>query len=266
MLLMGDSKSGKTGSLAPLVGPDLDFNLRILDMDNGLDPLKAIIESDYPDRLDRVDYRTIRDKRKATPLGSVIDGPPRAFITALKMLDHWRYDDVDLGVPSEWGPSCILVIDSLTFLSDAAYDWREPLTPRGKGGDYDQRAVYGGAQDAIEQVLALVTSESFRTNVIVISHIKYIERQDRTIKGYPTAVGAALSPQIPRYFNTVALFETGPGGKRSLKTQSTALIDLANPKAFEMAPSYPIETGMGDFFKILRGTPHTKPQPKLRKI
>lgn len=249
LLLIGDSKSGKTGALAPLAAK---FKLRIIDFDNGLDALAQIVRRDNPKALENIEYRTLRDRLKSTPMGSVVDGQATAFIEALRMLDHWKYDGVDLGKPAEWGPECILVLDSLTFMSDAAFRFREPLVPRSKDGKYDVRAVYKDAQDAIESVLALLTSESFRTNVIVISHVRYVDNPDGTKKGYPTAIGSALSPQIPRYFNSVALAQTGPGGKRQIQTAATAMIDLANPAAFKMLPTLPIETGLGTFFDVLR--------------
>jgi|SRR6516162_4626423 hypothetical protein len=264
LLVLGDSGSGKSGALASLVKSG--YHLRIVDMDNGLETLKQYILKECPEKIEGVEFRTLRDKRKASPSGPIIDGPPKAFVEAIRMLDRWRYVDeggneIDLGVPAEWGPDVILVIDSLTFLSDAAYDWREPLTPKGKEGKYDQRAVYKDAQDAIESVLALVTSEAFRTNVIVTSHVKYVDNPDGTKKGYPTAVGSALSPQIPRYFNTVALFQTKAGGKRTLHTAATAMIDLKNPKPFEMAKEYPIETGLADLFSVLRSPPQQQEEP-----
>ena len=157
-----------------------------------------------------------------------------------------------------------MVIDSLTFMSDAAFDFREPLAPKSRDGKYDMRAVYGDAQGAIENVLALLTSESFRTNVIVISHIKYVDNPDGTRKGYPTAIGSALSPVIPRYFNSVALCQTSAGGKRTIQTEATAMIDLKNPKPFAMAKAYPIETGLADFFAVLREPPKAT-KPKLVK-
>ena len=46
MLLEGDSGSGKTGSLASLVAAG--FSLRILDMDNGLEPLKQFVQKECP--------------------------------------------------------------------------------------------------------------------------------------------------------------------------------------------------------------------------
>ena len=258
MLLEGDSGSGKTGALTSLVAAG--YHLRILDMDNGLETLKQFVLRECPDRIGDIEYRTLRDVYKASPLGPVISGPPKAFVEALKLLDHWKYDDVDLGKPGEWGADCILVLDSLTFLSDSAFAWAEPLAAAQK----DRRAIYGLAQDAVEKVLALLTSPSFETNVIVTSHIKYIENPDGSRKGYPTAVGSALSPVIPRYFNSVALCQTSAGGKRTIQTAVTAMIDLKNPKPFEMLPSYPISSGLADFFSVLRSPP-TQPS-KIRKI
>jgi len=258
LLIEGDSGSGKTGALTSLVSAG--YNLRILDMDNGLETLKQFVLKECPDRIANVEFRTLRDKRKASPLGPIIDGQPKAFIAALNMIDRWRYKnedgtETDLGVPAEWGPSCILVIDSLTLLSDAAFDFREPLVPKSAQGKYDARAVYKDAQDAIETMVSYLTSEGFRTNVIVNSHVRYVDNPDGTKKGYPTTVGSALSPKIPMYFNSVALCQTSAGGKRTIQTIATAMIDLKNPKPFAMAPTYPIETGLADFFKVLREQP-----------
>ena len=265
LLVLGDSGSGKSGALASLVKSG--YHLRIVDMDNGLETLKQYILKECPEKIEGVEFRTLRDKRKASPSGPIIDGAPKAFVEAIRMLDRWRYVDeggneIDLGIPAQWGPDCILIIDSLTFLSDAAFDFREPLTPKSKtSGQFDARAVYKDAQDAIEGVLALLTSEEFRTNVIVNAHVRYVDNPDGTKKGYPTAVGSALSPQIPRYFNTVALFQTKAGGKRTLHTAATAMIDLKNPKPFEMAKEYPIETGLADLFSVLRSPPQQQEEP-----
>lgn len=249
LLLIGDPKSGKTGALASLVKK---YKLRILDFDNGLDALAQVVHRDNPQLIDTVEYRSLRDKLKSTPLGTMVDGTATAFIDAIKMLDNWEYGNVKLGPPGEWGEDCVLVIDSLTFMSNAAFNFREPLVPRSRDGKYDVRAVYKDAQDAIEGVIARVTSENFKTNVIVISHIRYVDNPDGTKKGYPTAVGAALSPTLPAYFPSVALAQTGPGGKRQIQTTATAMIDLANPASFKMLPTLPIETGLATFFETLR--------------
>lgn len=268
LLLIGDAKSGKTGSLVSLVAAG--YKLRILDLDNLLDILKGLVVAQCPDKIANVEFRSLRDNRKATPLGHIIDGTPKAFVDAIKMLDLWKYKDdngneIDLGVPGEWGPDCILVIDSLSRLCDAAYDFREPLAVKGKSGEYDARAVYGDAQDAVESMLADLTSKSFRTNLIVIAHGMYMDLADGTKKIFPQGVGQKLSPKIPQYFPSVVYY-TNKGGKRTIQTNSSAMIDLANPKPFAVAPSYSIETGLAEIFAILRNTPKpetAKPTPKL---
>jgi hypothetical protein len=258
LLLIGDAKSGKTGSLVSLV--KAGYKLRILDMDNLLDILKYMVQRDCPEFLGNVEYRTLRDRRKATEGGSVIDGKPHAFIDAIKMLDRWKYDDVDLGVPSQWGPDCILVIDSLSRLCDAAYDWRETLVPRGRSGDFDARAVYGDAQDAVEQLLATLTSSTFATNVIVIAHIQYMDLPDGTKKGFPQGVGQKLSPKIPQYFPSVVFYKN-QNGKRTIQTNSSPLIDCSNPAPFAMEKEYSIETGLAQFFGVLRKNPIATQEP-----
>lgn len=256
LLVIGDPKTGKSGSLASLVCAG--YKLRILDYDNGLDPLKQFVARDCPDLLENVEFRTIRDKYKATSQGPVLDGMPSAFVNGIKMLDRWKYDDVDLGVPAQWGPDYILVVDSLTFMSDAAFAWREPLTPRGRSGEYDRRATYKDAQDAIETVFRLLTSESFQTNVIVIAHVRYIDNPDGSRKGYPVAVGSALSPTIPAYFNNVVRF-TMKGESRQIETISTQMFDLANAAPFKMPDRLPISSGLADFFSVLRAPPQITP-------
>src|SRR5215831_8232771 len=116
MVLIGDPGSGKTGACVPLLG--LDLNLRFLDMDNGLDSFKQYAFRNYPDKVGNVEYRTLRDKFKATALGPIIAGQPKAFLDASRMLENWKYDDIDLGPPYQWGPGCVLIIDSLTLLGD----------------------------------------------------------------------------------------------------------------------------------------------------
>jgi len=261
MIVLGDPGTGKTGGCTSLVKGG--YSLGVLDYDNGLEPLKQFLQHEHPEGLKHVNYRTLRDKRKATPTGAIVDGPALAFTEGLKMLDRWQFKErdgtlVDLGPPSEWGPDHILVLDSLTLCARAAYDWREQLTPRGKSGQYDPRAVFFDAQKAIEQLISNLTSESFRTNVIVITHVNYIDNEDGSRKGYPNVIGKALSPVIGAYFNSIALCSVRPGGKRVVQTASTAMIDLKNPAPFAMLPEYPISTGLADFFKVLRASPETK--------
>jgi len=245
LLLMGDSGTAKTGSLVSLV--KAGYKLRILDFDNGLDALVHQIRAQCPEKLDNVSFITLRDKLKSGPLGTIVDGQPKALKTAMDLLDKWKLPDEDLGIPATWGEDTVVVIDSLTMMSECAFRWATALNPGAK----DNRQIYGAAQSLVEGIIALLTAESFATNVIVIAHTKYLERPDGTTKGFPTAVGNALSPKIPAYFNSVAWTTTGPGNRRQIQTTSTALIDLKNPSV-SMPPTMDLNTGLATFFETVR--------------
>jgi len=255
VLLTGDSGSGKTGAKASLV--KAGYRLFILDMDNGLDPLKTFVQRECPDKLDNVEYRTLRDKRKTTGGGVVIDGKASAWVNMMKMLDNWVYDDVNFGRTADLGPDCIVNIDSLSFAADAAFDWAVSMNP----GVKDPRQWFYTAQQQVESMLALLSSDGFRTNVIVDAHVRYSTGDDGTNKGYPNAIGSALGPTIPRYFNHWAQC-TNKAGKRTIRTAATSTFDLKNSKPFEMKESYPIETGLADFFAVLRDPPAKLDKPK----
>jgi AAA domain len=243
MLLIGDSGTGKTGALASLVRDG--YKLRILDFDNKIAGgiLPILVNRDAKDKLGNVGYEPLRDQLRSSPLGPVVDGVPQAFTKGLSLLDKWA----DGTSPREWGPTTIFVLDSLTFFADAAFFWAKGMNPGAK----DPRQWFYTAQQAVENSLALLTNSAFNTNVIVIAHVNWQNRPDGTMKGYPAAVGQALGPTIPAYFENMALCET-VAGKRMIKTTPTALVDLKNPAAFKMLPSLPIETGLADFFKTLR--------------
>lgn len=270
-LFIGDSKAGKTGALTSLV--KAGYKLRILDYDNGLDVLKEFVLHECPDMIANIEFRTLQDKRKAEGGQSVVSDP-KAYSEGIKMLDAWKYtfkdgasgvaEVIDYGKPYTWGPDCILVLDSLSRFSDAAFDYYGPLTPNWGTTRYDPRQTYKTAQDAVIECLATLTGDNFKTNVIVIAHVRYMDMIDGTKKGFPQSVGSAVCSQIPQYFNSYALFEN-EGGARKLKTVSTPLIDLANPKPFAMAKSYPISTGLAEFFAVLRQPPKQEAPKKVAR-
>lgn len=257
LLLLGDAKSGKTTSLAGLV--NAGYKLRILDYDNLLDGLKDKIMRDCPEMAKNVEFRSLRDKYKMGAQGLVIDGVPKAFIDGLKMMKEWKYDDIDLGRPEDWGPDCILVIDSLSRFCDAAYNYHEALG----GPKADGRAVYGGAQDAVESVLADITSKNMTTNLIVIAHGVYTDMPDGTTKIFPQGVGKKLSPKIPTYFPVYIRYKN-QAGRRVIQFESDVMIDLAMPKigAF-VGKTLPIESGLATIFETLRGKPADSPKPTV---
>lgn len=248
VMLIGDSGTGKTGSLASLVE---DYDLRILDFDNGLDILKAFVTRNNPERLGSIDYESVRDEYKASErLGATVT-KPTAYVEASKLLTKWSDDSI----PGNWGPNTVFVLDSLTTLGKAAFEWARVINQTTGNGNHDQRAWYGTAQGALENIIALITSDAFEANVVVISHVSYDEANGLT-KGYPTTIGKALGPRIARYFNNLVLAEssgTGEKVKRTIRIVPNDLIDLKTsaPFAFE-GRSLPLETGMRDLFRALK--------------
>lgn len=244
LLLIGDSGTGKTGALASLARDG--YKLHILDFDNKIAGgiLPIVLKQQPSFKGGTVDYEPLRDNLKSSPLGPILDGMAQAFTKGIGLLDKWS----DGSVPKTWGPEHILVLDSLTFFSDAAYNWAKAMNPSAK----DPRQWFYTAQQAVEGTLAMLTASQFATNVIVIAHVTWQVNPDGTMKGYPSSVGKALGPTIPAYFENMALCQI-VGGKRIVQTFPTALVDLKNPAAFKMPPQLPIETGLADFFKTVRG-------------
>lgn len=266
LLLIGDAKSGKTGSLVSLV--KAGYKLCILDLDNLVHSLTYQIKEQCPELLNTVEVRTLRDKRKMTAAGPVIDGQPKAFIDAIKMIDHWKYrshegEEIDLGIPGNWGAEYIFILDSLSRFCDAAYNFQELMTPKGKNtGESHGQAVYGNAQKAVEASLATITSDTFETNVIVIAHGVYMDLDTGGSKIFPQGVGQKLSPKIPQYFPSYIRY-INKGDKRTIQLKSDSMIDLANPRPGQIPETLPIETGLADFFGYLREPPK---QPKPTKL
>ncbi len=267
-LIEGDSSTGKTTLLVSLIAAG--YKVRVLDYDNKTASLRAFINHYFPDKLQHLEIKSLRDKVKASPNGPILDGAPKAYSGGLDLLDKWA----DGSKPAEWGPDYILVVDTLTTQTQAAYNWAKMMQGHLsyvdgvnlKGGPDPRNLIYT-AQRAIMNTLSLLTSEWFGTNVIVFSHIKYFDREDGKTKSYPVTIGSAIAPEVPTSFSCVAQLETDSiGGKitRVLRTVSTPMIDLQNPVPFAMPSVIPVpdltvsakgveDTGLALFFKLVRG-------------
>ena len=240
LIYIGDSSTGKTGSLVSLLAAGYKF--KILDMDNGLETLKIYARQAQLD-LSGVEYETFRDEYRSTSAGPLVKGQPKAFTNALQKMTEWS-EIAD--------PMCIFVLDSLSAYGRAAMEWAKGMNPTAK----DPRQWYFSAQQAVESTIALLTGEGFKMNVILISHINYKEVTEGVTKGHVNAVGSALGPLIPRYFNTLLLAEVSGAGKnvkRKIKTLPTGVIDLKIPSP-QAEAEYPLETGLADIFKLLKGS------------
>ena len=250
LMLIGASGTGKTGALTSLV--KAGYTLRVLDFDNGLDALAFHVQDECPKRLDQIGYMSFRDRKTMTPMGPVVQGQAKAAVNGVKALDKWE----DESKPSEWGLETVFVLDSLTHFGRAALDWAKGANPSFK----DPRLWYAPAQQLVMDVLAGLTDPSFRTHVIVITHIDYRELvQGEGEKGYPSSIGGAAGPKLASFFNTLLLCETSGTGtnlKRVIKTVPTPSIDVKNPAPKLIQREYPIGDGLASIFKTLRQQPN----------
>lgn len=245
-LYIGDSSKGKTGSLVSLV--KAGHRLRILDLDNGLDILRQYILKECPDKIDLVDFITIRDTYRASNAGPIVDA--KAFVESTRLMTKWD----DGSIPADDGPNSFFVVDSGTTLGKAGFEWAKSLNP----GSKDPRQWYFAAQQAYENLIAMLTSHAFKTNLIFITHINYKELEDGTTKGYPSAVGSALGPIIPKYFNSLFIADTigtGKNLKRVILTRPTGLVDAKNSAPFRLAPEYDLSTGLAEIVATLKEAP-----------
>lgn len=257
MILIGDSGTGKTGSLVSLV--KAGYKLRIMDFDGLLRVLVEQIKRQCPEKMKNVSYLSFADKLKVTASGPQPDGPPKAFNNALQALMRWKDGDKDLGNPGEWGPDTVLVIDTFTRVSDCALRWGEFMTPVGSSGKQDGRAPFYTAQGVLLELMTLLNAESFHTNVILVAHVAYQDRGDGTIRGFPRAVGKAINAEIPTFFETILVAErsgTGNASVRTIKAVTNGMVETKSPILDahpELKEPMMLNEALAKYFKAARG-------------
>jgi hypothetical protein len=254
MLYLGDSGSGKTGSLASLACAG--YRLVVLDYDSGIQTLAKMIQHDCKSALARVHYATLTDKFKSNPQGKVIPaGTPKAFAKGMGLLTEWKPKDGEaLGSPTEWGQDTILIIDSMTMLANAAL--RHVLAANGRSGAHPQIQDWGEAMRMIEEMLGLLYGESVGCHVIITSHLTFMESETGGVRGYPNALGSKLPPKVGRYFNTILLAKSmgsGQSMRRKIRTVSEGTIELKNPDPYNVPAELDLSSGLREFFKIITG-------------
>lgn len=262
MLLIGNSGTGKTGALASLA--EAGYKIRILDFDSGVESLAAAL-SKNPKALANVIYEPCTDALKGLNGRVVPDGMPTAFAKALNLLTNWKIageQGYDLGIPATWGKDTILVIDSLTLMSNASMRRIIQLNGgRADTGGKPYQSDWGAAGQEIEGVLQLLYSDSFKCHVIVTSHITMIGGDEKTgagAKGYPSALGQKLPTKIGRYFNTILLADikgVGTNAKRIIRSAPEGMVEVKCPYPIER--ELPLESGLRTFFKTALGTEPT---------
>lgn len=261
LLNMGDPGAGKTGALACLA--KAGQRLIIVDFDNGVDILIGILRKDK-EALARIYYETFTDSLQMGPENVIVTkGKPKAFTNAMKALTEWEFpikpgseEKYNLGNSGNWGPDTTIVIDTLGFASEAALRFvrQDNLHQFDK---FVSQPDYGQAMTRIEGMLQLLYSDSIKCNVIVNTHITYLEDVMKgTLKGLPRALGSKLPPKVGGYFNSIVRTMTEGQGrlqKRVIKTASDIGTELKLPVAPGTVPdTLPIDGGLVTIFNALK--------------
>jgi hypothetical protein len=270
-LLIGHSGSGKTGALASLASAG--YRLRVIDLDNGLDILRGFLtdpSSSYvkkdPNIAKHVSYVTLTEPMKNIN-GQLVPSKATVWKRMTDMLSHWKDGDEDLGPVTSWGPDDILAIDSFSMASSAALNWHLALNGAlGRNRTQNEaRRDIGEAQRLLRSLLEMLYDESVRCNVVVTGHITLVTENGLApqsdeavgpVVGFPAAIGRALSPHIPRYFNSVLLAQTsgaGSGARHRIYTRTQGVVNAKTSAPLRVAPDYPLESGLADYFKAVRG-------------
>lgn len=274
-LFIGDSTSGKTGALASLAAAG--YNLRILDFDNGISSLTEYLtnpNSSYlksnPQAGDSVRVVQCTDEMKAVN-GKIFPRRATAWAKAVGMLEKWKDGEEDFGSVTTWTTRDILVIDSLTKAADAALNYHLSMNAAlGQTRTQNEaRRDIGAAQNYIRDLLKMLYADAVSCNVIVISHITVVtesgsgpnpENKNEASAGYPSAIGRALSPHIPSWFDSMLIAKATGGGqavRRKIYTTpqivSGQVIGAKNVAPLSVKSEYPLETGLAEYFEAVRG-------------
>jgi len=213
LLLVGDSGSGKTATLATLA--NAGYNLRILDFDDGLAILPEFLNKDA---VDRVSFVTLKD-----PINKA-----EAFRKSANLIANWKDGDEDYGPVNKWTSKDVLVIDSLTLMGEAALRGALVFNNK-KPTEQASQPEWGTAARDVQNIVQYITGSEVPCNVVVTTHMQYMEGETGVSKAYPTSVGSKLSTKLGRYFNCVCRIDTrttSKGTERTLRTVSDHRMDL----------------------------------------
>lgn len=254
LLLMGDPGSGKTGALASLA--HAGYNLRIVDLDNGLDILKNLLmdpKSPYSNTAYKnVKYVTLTERKMAISSRGGTEVPKSATVwnRLSSLLTNWKNGSEDLGPIESWTEKEVLVIDSMTLAGIAAYNFAWVSQAGNK--NQDGRMIYFHAQSYLEYLMQCLYSEDVKCNVVVTAHVTFLGDEMDISHGYPMTIGSKLSLKIGRYFNSVLLLKS-EGKNHRLYTVPTFKVEVKTSAPLRVKDSYDIRFGLADYFKDVRG-------------
>ncbi len=277
ILLVGEPGMGKTSSLASLA--EAGYRLFVASFDDNIDALLHRLSDEAAERVyieilqDRIAWDRVKANRKANvALTPSVRGEPKAFATLIKLLDNWVDSETgeSFGPVAEMGPKDILVIDPLTHLSHAIFDYT--LYAGARLGYPKRKADWGRAIDREVAFVRSLCSIHNGANLIVTCHLKRLRvkaasKEEVAVKGsaadivvshsddeedeiltaekYPSALGQNLPAEIGGFFGAVIQADMTAAGKFILRTRPTKDVRLKIPATKLALPAeLPAEDGL----------------------
>jgi len=278
LLLIGNSSVGKTGALASLAASG--YNLRIIDIDKGVDVLGSLLttpSSPYFQQdshsIDRMDVIQCSDPMKALANGALVPDKVIGWQRMTSALTRWKDGETDFGPVASWGPQDILVIDSMSGLAKLALHYHLFLNAalyKTRSQNEGRRDI-GATQNYLRDLLDMLYDDAIKCNIILISHITAVTEAAGIPKveegqftqqayGHPSAIGRALSPHIPRWFNSMLVMKATKIGNRIERKIYTspqeidgAIVFAKSSAPLSVKPEYDITWGLAEFFADVKG-------------
>lgn len=225
ILIYGAPKSGKTALAAELANNG--FNLKVLDLERGSETFGLVVK---PENFDRVEVFNIEDHpSKATAIKTVsqiMHGTGAVTfcemhgIIACPDCKKAEQEFATLDV-REFQPNDVLVVDSLTQLSNSAMihslGARSPLAV--KKPEWDNYSAQGQLLDFV-----LAKAQAAQYHTIFISHEADLEQEDGSSKLAPVGGTRNYSRNIGRFFDHIVYCQVKNKG------HSTISLGTANAK------------------------------------
>lgn len=285
MLYIGNSGSGKTGSLVSLAAAG--YQVRILDLDKGVEVIKDfVLNPASPYRHDsglansllqgwspvkglwsEELGQSISKRISFVPLDetlAVVKIPNSQMKTVPKgdlyskiqvQFDSWKEGEKSFGSILTWGPDTILVIDGLSRFGEAIFN--QQLAIGGRLISRPEQSDYGMGQRELIRNLMLLYSDAIKCHVIMVCHLDFIETEAGPTKVFPkTNIGKAVAPIIGTFFNHALLAQStgqGPAERRIIKTNTSGMIELKTAAPLRVKGEYSLSTGLAEYFRDVLG-------------
>lgn len=259
---MGDSGTGKTGSLASVINNMEALGLSrvvIADFDQGLDILFSMVK---PEFQDKVFFETFRDKIQTDLEGGSVASKSQleaAWARVVRCMSNWP----NVGKINELKPDSLFVCDSITGLGDADMNY-----VRAFASVPDNWRATGAAMNLQDKFIQMCIA--LDCHFIMFSHIRFmggggkqviedskgsklVKEADSTLDGtaYPSALGRILPTTVARHFNTMLEYDL-VGRNRKIRTQPKDRMALKLPLA-GIPDELPQESGLFTIMKAFLG-------------